>query len=386
MQIRVATLNAWAPPEPLARDVSYRIQAIGEKLPDYHVDAIAFQEVWTAEARRELFRAGVRAGLVHAWAGEGRSWLPGTQRGGLLVLSRWPIEEVRFEAFAVRGEPERAVTNLEYLSGKGFVRLTLGTPDGPVGLINTHLHAGHRRQAHHYIPHRAAQAIQVAAGSASDQIPLVAVGDFNFREGEADYRILRGLLSLRDVAVELDRRENTTLTSNPYRNGRNDRRKDFVFVRDGAHVGLSTRRIERIFDDPLAIGGREGAYSNHAGLVADLAFDRPAGAPADRDVAIFRLAAAVLDEGKRYTKQRRDTERVLSRAGLGGAAVAGLCTLPKPVSRRKMLKIAIGAAAGATLAPGLGFTLVSEVFVRGEIAAFKRAARQLADLGRTLEA
>ena len=110
MPIRVATLNAWAPPAPLARDVSYRIESIGEKLPDYHFDVIAFQEVWTSGARRELLRAGARAGFGHAWAGEGVSWLQGTERGGLMVLSRWPIEDVRFERFAVRGEPERAVT------------------------------------------------------------------------------------------------------------------------------------------------------------------------------------------------------------------------------------------------------------------------------------
>ena len=383
MQIRVATLNVWAPPEPLARDVSDRIQAIGEKLPDYQVDAIAFQEVWTAEARRALLRAGDRAGLVHSWAGEGQSWLQGTARGGLLVLSRWPIEGVRFEPFAVRGEPERAVTNLEYLSGKGFVRLTLSTPGGPVVLINTHLHAGRRQHAHYYIPHRAAQAIQLAAQSASSKAPLAVVGDFNFREGEADYRILKGLLSLRDAAAELDRRENTTLTSNPYRNSRTDRRKDFVFVRDGADVALETRGIERIFDEPLEIAGRQLAYSNHAGLVVDLELDRVVAAPAGRDAAIFRLAAAVLDDGKRYAKQRRDTERVFSRVGLGCAAIAGLCTLPKPISRRRMLRLAVGGAAGVTLAPGLGLTLFSEVFARDEITAFKRAARQLAELDRT---
>ncbi len=70
MQIRLGTLNAWALPEPLASDVSSRIDAIGKKLPDYDLDVVACQEVWTRQARRVLQRAGARAGLIHAWAGD----------------------------------------------------------------------------------------------------------------------------------------------------------------------------------------------------------------------------------------------------------------------------------------------------------------------------
>jgi endonuclease/exonuclease/phosphatase family metal-dependent hydrolase len=218
MQIRLGTLNAWGLPEPLARDVTERIDAIGEKLPDYDLDVIAFQEVWTTEARRSLVRAGTRAGLVHSWAGEPATWSQGTERGGLLILSRLPIESVRFESFSLRGEPERAVSNLEYLSGKGFATVTLRTPLGPIALINTHLHARYKTSPHNYVPHRTGQSIQLAARYASTELPLVIVGDFNFREGEPDYRVLTGLLGLRDSAVELERRQSTTLSSNPYRN------------------------------------------------------------------------------------------------------------------------------------------------------------------------
>jgi len=383
MQIRLGTLNAWAMPGPLARDVSYRIDAIGEKLPDYHLDAIAFQEVWTSDACRSLQRAGVRAGLVHSWAGDVDSWAQGTERGGLLILSRLPIEDVRFETFALRGEPERAITNLEYLSGKGFATVKLRTPEGPIRLINTHLHAGYGQRAHHYIPHRTAQAIQIAARHADSNVPIVAVGDFNFREGEPDYRILTGLLSVRDAAVELDRRHNTTLTSNPYRNGRTDRRKDFVFVRDGAAAGLAARRIERAFEEQLEVDGREAAYSNHVGLIVDLEIGGRVNPTGGGDASLFQLASEMLDDGKQHAKKRRNGERSLSRLGLGAAAVAGLCTLPKPVNRRRMLRLSLGAGAIAALAPSLGFTLVSEVFVQNEITAFKQAARQLAELNRT---
>jgi len=384
MPLRIATLNVWATPAPLARDVSFRIDAIGEKLPDYHLDAIAFQEVWTSEACRRLVRAGRRAGLEYAWAGRGRGWAQGTLRGGLLVLSRLPIEDPRFTPFTLRGEPERAITNLEYVSGKGFVALLLQTPEGPVRLVNTHLHSGYHHRTHHYVPHRTAQAIELAVDAAQSTAPMVALGDFNFREGDPDYRVLEALLGARDAAVERDQRESTTLTSNPYRTGRVDRRKDFVFVRDGASEALGVRRIERIFDEPLSFERREVAYSNHAGLVVELIQGGQASAARPQDAAIFRLAAAVLADGTQFAKQRRNGERTLAKAGLGAAAVAGLCRLPRRVSRRRVLRLAVGAAGLATLGPGVGLSVVSEVFVADEIRAFKRASRQLEALDRGL--
>ena len=114
MKIRMATLNAWALPEPLARDVPERIRAIGAKLPSLDLDVMAFQEVWTANSRRSLRRAGRRAGLAYCWDGERGSLGGGS--GGLLVLSRLPIMDVDFESYALRGEAERVAVNGEYLS------------------------------------------------------------------------------------------------------------------------------------------------------------------------------------------------------------------------------------------------------------------------------
>ena len=64
--------------------------------------------------------------------------------------------------------------------------------------------------------------------------------------------------------------------------------------------------------------------------------------------------------------------------------MAGLCSLPRPVSRRRVLRLAFGAAGLATLAPGVGLSVVSEVFVEDEIRAFKLASRQLEELDREL--
>ena len=64
MQIRVATLNVWGLPSPISPDGAARMRAIGRRLPHLGVDVVAFQEVWTADARHILLREGRTAGLT----------------------------------------------------------------------------------------------------------------------------------------------------------------------------------------------------------------------------------------------------------------------------------------------------------------------------------
>ena len=385
MQIRLATLNVWALPEPIARDPQARIDAIGGLLPSLGLDLIAFQEVWTGDAAERLLAAGARAGLVHGWSGEGR-----IENGGLLILSRLPIEEVRFEPFAVTGAPEKAAANLEYLSGKGFATVRVTTPTGPLLVVNTHLHARYGSSApHRHVPHRTGQTVQLSSRFAERREPIVVLGDFNFREGETDYRVLTQILGLRDVAARLDSRQNTTLHTNPYRNPKAiDRRKDFIFVRSGAQKRLVPSRIRRSFDEIFEIDGSPASYSNHAGLIVDLEI-HPVAAPAAVLPAVsagpssddvFDAADRMLREGESLALARQDGGRTLSGLGLGIASAAALGAVPKRMSRRRVLRASLAAGALTVLAPSLGYRVASEILVPDEIRAFREAARQLAAL------
>ena len=95
-----------------------------------------------------------------------------------------------------------------------------------------------------------------------------------------------------------------------------------------------------------------------------------------------RELSELLNDGKQFAKARRNDERTVSRIGVGYAAIAGVCAASKPVSRREMLRMTLGASAVAALTPGLGLGIISEVLVQSEITAFKQAAHQLAQLGR----
>lgn len=374
MKIRVATLNVWALPEPFADRVGQRMQAIGEHLPDLDLDVMAFQEVWTPEARRRLCAAGHRCGLDHTWHNEASFG-----GSGLLVLSRLPVEAVRFERFALRGLPQR-IDHADYYGGKGFVQLRLRTQCGAVTFVDTHLHARYRRDvAHEYRAHRAGQIVELAMATRRTRDPMVVVGDFNVIEGQPEYRVLTGLTGLADSAVALDRREPTVWKGNPYRAGstKPPRRIDYVFTRDGGDHGVAARQVERCFDAPLELAGGPAGYSNHAGVLAELEISSAAQPVASPDRKAVDLAVALLSEGRADAERRRRGGRTLAGVGFGCAALASVSLRSPRMSRRRLLRGAVQGAGLLALTPGVAFSLLSEVFAPDEIRAFESLEAQL---------
>jgi endonuclease/exonuclease/phosphatase family metal-dependent hydrolase len=377
MFLRVATLNVWGLPEPLSVDPHRRLRAIAARLPEIAADVVAFQEVWYADVRRILRDGGQRAGLEHAWA-------PDTAIGGsgLLVLSRLPIEQAALAPFALRGLPER-VTHGEFYGGKGYVQARLDTPAGPVTLVDTHLHARYASEVKNaYLPQRAGQIVQLALETAGIHDPLVAVGDFNFTRGSDEHGLLTGLSGLRDLAEEIGRAQPTVLRSNPFRShsSKPDRRIDYVFARDGRQSQVRAQSVERIFADRIGDGAL--AYSNHAGVLAELAIE-----PTTAEEGWLPLASAIetaqriLAAGREEACRRQAEQRSVTGAGLGVAVLAAIGDrrLP-PIGRRRLLRTGLQIAAAAALAPSLGCSLLSEVFVPEEVRAYDRLASALASL------
>jgi len=375
--MRLATLNVWGLPWPFSREGSARMDAIGARLPALGLDWMAFQEVWTEGARRRLLEAGSRAGLVHAW--HRGAALGGS---GLLVVSRAPFEVAHFEAYALRGFPLR-VWRGDYHGGKGFCALRFAAAGGAVTLIDTHLHAQYvndARDDEH--PHRVAQIVQLAAAVASIPNPVVAVGDFNMREGRPEYAVFTGLTGMRDAAAELDRRQPTILGANPYRQERephDDERIDYVFTRNGDGGRLRVRGVERIFDESPA--GSPAAYSDHAGLVAEIELEGDAAsrAPAP-DAAAAELAASVLAAGRAAAETRRGEQRLAAVGALAGAVLAGAGARQPVISRRRVLRAGLGAGALVALPFGLSNAALAEIAIPDEVRAYDAVGKQLAGL------
>jgi endonuclease/exonuclease/phosphatase family metal-dependent hydrolase len=373
VRLRVATLNVWALPL-VSERIGTRMREIGRRLAALELDAIAFQEVWTAAARQRLVEAGAEAGLAHSW--HRRRLIVGS---GLLVLSRLPIDEVDFDRFALRG---RASRKDELLGGKGFAELVLRTAAGPLVLVDTHLHAGAASDSR---PggraHRTAQIVQLASEVRELSEPVLVLGDLNCQDSDPEHEVLRGLTGLRDLAAETASREATALRSNPYRrdSAKPDRRIDYVLARDGDRLGVRPLTVERVFDEPFEIDGSEAACSDHAGVLAEIEI-----APAVRSgrgpaaAAALELASRLLGEGAEAARVDRRTDRAGAGLGLAAAALAATGRRALHPTRRSLLRGVLSLAALAALAPGVGFSLSSEWWVPGEIDAFGEARALLA--------
>ena len=375
MRLRVATLNVWGLPEPLSVDPLRRLRAIAARLPEIAADVVAFQEVWYADARQVLLEGGRRAGLAHTWS-------PDAAIGGsgLLVLSRLPIAEAELAPFALRGLPER-VTHGDYYGGKGYVRVRLDTPAGPLTLVATHLHARYAGDVRHaYLAHRAGQVVQLALGTGDVADPLIAAGDFNFTRGSDEHSVLTGLSGLRDLAHEIGRAEPTVLRTNPFRahSSKPDRRIDYVFARDGQRSRVRPVSVQRILADRI---GDRLAYSNHAGVLAVVAIEPPGRPGFSPSAPAIETARRILAAGREAAERRQAEQRSITGAGLGVAALAALGDRRLPaLSRRRLLRGGLQLAALAALAPSVGCSLLSEVFVPDEIRAYDRLDAALASL------
>jgi endonuclease/exonuclease/phosphatase family metal-dependent hydrolase len=381
IRIRAATLNTWALPEPFAEDVSVRMREIARRLARLDLDAIAFQEVWTSDAQATLLEAGREAGLEHAWHGHA-----GIRGSGLLVLSRFRIEAVRFESYALRGVP----TIGDYYGGKGFAEVSLATPAGPLTLVDTHLHARYESSVdHQYRSHRIGQIVQLASAAASTRSPLLVGGDFNLHEGLDEYAVLLGLTGLRDAAAEVGSRAPTVHRGNPYRknSSKPDRRIDLLLARSGPDAGLRIQRVERVFDELFEHAGRRIACSNHAGVLAQVELVAGEGAPLPAaDPAAAETAGRILEEGRDLARSHRREGRLAASCGLGAAVAASAGLRAGPITRRRLLRGATRIAGLGALAPVLGFSFVSEVVAPDELRAFDVLAGRLARLAQPASA
>ena len=135
--------------------------------------------------------------------------------------------------------------------------------------------------------------------------------------------------------------------------------------------------VERVFDEPLELGGSPASYSDHAGVLAEIEISenrRPLEAP---DRGAIELAAHMLSEGRAEAEQRQRGRRAWAGVGLGCAALASMGARSVDVSRRRLLRGSLQCAALAALAPGVGLSILSEVFVPSEIRAFEALATRL---------
>jgi hypothetical protein len=224
------------------------------------------------------------------------------------------------------------------------------------------------------------QLVEIAAALAAIPRPIIALGDFNIREHNPEYRVVTGLTGLRDAAAWLDRREPTVLSAHPYRGAghESDERIDYVFLRRGRGVELRPLQLARSFDQRLQFDGEPGAYSDHAGVQAEIEIEggRFLELPAP-DPAAQALAAELLALGREQARARRSGQRWLAGASLAAALSSGVAARDLRVGRRRLLRAGLRGLALAGLATTGAAALLAEHFVPAELDAYDQVERTL---------
>lgn len=352
MPLRLGTFNVWGLPEAFAEDVSSRMRGLASRLSGLDLDVLLIQEAWTEEVRETLREAALAANFEVA-GGHASS-------GGLMTFSRLPIRRSRFEGFHFRGDPERLGQG-EFLGGKGFQTLVLEGENGPLSVINTHLHARYSRSRPRLNSAvRTAQLLQIVGAMRDLDGTVVVGGDFNCESGDVEYRIFRGLT--RAVEMGAGDRYPTLSKNNFYKRKRKglDKRIDFLFVRTDSDLRWTSSGVSSLFAEPEPIRRLNRSLSDHFGFRATFewqpAVTHPvADAPYQVDPQVIDLARGLLQIGRQEADRRERVHFRSAGSWVAGAVLAAGLRRHPALDRRRFLRMSAGAFSICAVLPAVGY-------------------------------
>ena len=277
LRLRVLTLNIWALPIPLPReDRAERMARLPDALRSVDADIIMLQEALHPRDRDAVVRALARDGYTATATATRRlgGLLPMDASGGLLTLSRFPLDAASYHPLPV---PAGAKWT-ERMSGKGVLRCVVRTPLGPVTCVNVHLYAGTtpadraaRLEQLHAAPLEAAPGSLVTVlagdlnatvaasvdGMAVDGPEIVCLTGLGFRDVVRD-----GAPGSRLATYAVRSNRYAAMWADP---ARGDERLDFILYRPAGTTPIGVREVRVVFDESAAL------VSDHYGVQADLA-------------------------------------------------------------------------------------------------------------------
>ena len=233
--LRVATLNAWGLPSPVASARKARMPLIARWLETRRFDVAALEEVWR--------------GALRLFTVPGLTTPDHVGDSGLALLTSHEVLAKRSHVF----EAERG---LDALKAKGVLSADLDLNGHAVTVSVTHLQAGHAERNARV---RARQVDEILREVPVDQ-PTILLGDFNLYDDQAVDETTRERL---EQAGFVDVAAHTGVTTGTYP-GLPDR-FDRIFVRDGSERCLVPRRASVV----------DAHLSDHKAVEALIAFGTP---------------------------------------------------------------------------------------------------------------
>ncbi|KAF2195268.1 DNase I-like protein [Zopfia rhizophila CBS 207.26] len=198
--LRILSLNCWGL-KYLAKLRNERLTEIGNQIAaaDPPPDIVGLQECWTQQDYN-----AIRERTQHLLP-YGKFYYSGIFGGGLVILSRWPIEESSMMRYPLNGRPA-AFYRGDWFVGKGVAcaRIRMGPTRRDIAeVFCTHLHAPYETEPFDsYLCHRTAQAWEIAKlmrGAAERGHLVIGLGDFNMVPLSLAHRIIETHSPVRDV-------------------------------------------------------------------------------------------------------------------------------------------------------------------------------------------
>jgi len=241
--LRVVGWNTWGVPY---RDDHEALRSAGaEALAALAPDVVALQEVWAEDDAQAFAEVLDAAGLVHEVHHASDAPL-GRGSSGLMVASRFPIRSSRFTPFRSGALPWWPWPP-DWYATKGILEVVVDTPEGPLRVMNTHLHAAYDSGKHE--AERLGQTLELVRALEPTTLPTVVLGDVNSEPGELPHEVLFGSVPLEHVAQCF---------------------VDVIAVVPGDDTTLRPARVAKVLDDEVDLGSRRSVLSDHAGLLAEL--------------------------------------------------------------------------------------------------------------------
>ncbi|KAK0658747.1 Inositol phosphosphingolipids phospholipase C [Lasiodiplodia hormozganensis] len=201
-EIHITSLNCWGL-KFLAKYRHERLSEIGRQLAAASPppDIIGLQECWTKQDYESIRdTVSEKLGLHYS-----KFYHSGIFGGGLVIISRWPIEETSMVRYPLNGRPT-AFFRGDWFVGKGVAcaRIRFGKGKKDVAeVFCTHLHAPYESEPNDsYICHRTAQAWEITKlmrGAAERGHLVIGMGDFNMLPLSLAHRLIEAHSPVRDV-------------------------------------------------------------------------------------------------------------------------------------------------------------------------------------------
>ncbi|KAF2012155.1 DNase I-like protein [Aaosphaeria arxii CBS 175.79] len=198
--LRILSLNCWGL-KFISKLRNERLAEIGNQIAaaEFPPDIVGLQECWTQQDYNAI-RERTKHILPY-----GKFYHSGIFGGGLVILSRWPIEESSMWRYPLNGRPA-AFYRGDWFVGKGVAcaRIRMGPTRRDIAeVFCTHLHAPYESEPHDsYICHRTAQAWEITKlmrGAAERGHLVIGLGDFNMIPLSLAHRIIETHSPVRDV-------------------------------------------------------------------------------------------------------------------------------------------------------------------------------------------